>query len=593
MSTEFRMIATAAVLVGVLGLAAAPVPAMRELEDTLVLPSFFYIRGPIAPPKRVAIATMDEGSAAALGFGMPQREWPRSVHATLVSRLVELGAAAIAFDVQFLRASAAASDDALFAEAIRKSRRVVLVERVDALRVGATQVWEQQQPIPVLNDAAVSSAPAPLPDIPVVSWTWLHLPTPRGDVPTLPVAALRAAAATETDAATRWALVLKSLPNIPRIAYLNFYGPPGSICSVSYAAIVKRPASEQCDMRGAIVFVGGGHSNVDRSDVPDSYHTAYPSSDGVDFTGVELQATALANLVDGMSLEVLGSSFIVVFLWGAALAWAGHAIRSGRARRIGSSRVTAAICVSLAGVAYFAAAYVCFARFHLLIPVTIPVVVQAPTALILALVLRPRPRGETVPVVCLATDATGSTELGQRLPHDTYARLMRNYIAGLSAAVKARSGDVLDPEGDGFVAVWRCPDASTSIRLNACLAALDILDAAESFEKSAPDGIPLPTRVAVTMGVVTLHSDADRGTFEAHGDAVNLAARLRDLNTVLGTRCLASAAVVEGLQGELLVRPLPHNHPIKGVAEPPPIVEVARSPSGVVSGTASANVRRA
>ena len=55
-------------------------------------------------------------------------------------------------------------------------------------------------------------------------------------------------------------------------------------------------------------------------------------------------------------------------------------------------------------------------------------------------------------------------------------------------------------------------------------------------------------RIGLTAGTVTIHSDADRGVFNVIGDAVNVAARLRDLNRELGTGVLASEDVVKGLE---------------------------------------------
>ena len=574
----FRTAAAIGVLVGAIGVATAPLPTVRLLEDTFVLSALFHLRGPVAPPRDVVVVTMDERSAAMLGFAMPQREWPRRAHATLVSRLVEQGAAAIAFDVEFFRASPDKNDDALFAAAVRGARRVVFVERVEALKVGASQIWERQQPIAILKEAAVATAPAPLPDMPVVSWTWLYLPTPQGDTPSLAVAALQTAAAMRSESRPRWTRALASLSGASPTAYLNLYGPPGSVCSVPYAEVINESGPPRCSLDGAIVFVGAGDSGVARAGQPDTYHAAYSGDNGVDFSGVELHATALANLLDGSSLHVLPASFILIFMWCAGLGAAGYAVRSGRARgRVTSSRKATALCFLLAATAYGGVAYACFVYLHALVPIGVPIAVQTPTALIVVLILRARETNDQVPVVCLATDASGSTELGQRMRHDAYARLMHDYIVRLSAPVLARSGEVLDPQGDGFVSIWRCSGSTKSTRLEACRAALDLLDAADSFGHDAPEGMLLPTRVALTMGAVTLHSDADRGTFEAYGDVVNLAARLRDLNTQLGTRLIASADVVEGLEDALFLRPLIHDHVMKGIAHPPPIVEVMRA----------------
>ena len=71
---------------------------------------------PRAPTGTVAIVDIDARSLAAIGLW----PWPRSVHATIVDRLVDLGAANIAFDVDFSSASNE-SDDSAFEDALKRA----------------------------------------------------------------------------------------------------------------------------------------------------------------------------------------------------------------------------------------------------------------------------------------------------------------------------------------------------------------------------------------------------------------------------------------------------------------------------------------
>src|SRR5262245_19256648 len=102
---RFRKGLQVGIVVAMLGIAAAAVPSISALEDSLALRWLFRIRGPVAPPANVAIVSIDEGTSARLGLPSPVRDWPRSVHGELVDRLVERGASAIAFDIEFFRNS--------------------------------------------------------------------------------------------------------------------------------------------------------------------------------------------------------------------------------------------------------------------------------------------------------------------------------------------------------------------------------------------------------------------------------------------------------------------------------------------------------
>jgi adenylate cyclase len=566
--------------------------------------------------------------------------------------LVERGVSTIAFDIEFFRHGVSDQDDLLFAQAVTRARRVVLVQRFEVAHAEGREIWRRWNPIPALADAARALAPVPVPDAPVVSWFWSFLRTPQvGEVPALPAVvlqvhampamasfmdALRRAGVEGLDGLPQTAEAIATAPDVLRVmqtirrqvvaqpaaasklkrqlraaddaatsgltsvapllalytgrdsAYLNFYGPPGTVCTVPYDQILARQPDEAvgCPLRNAIVFVGLAHSRLARADQADTYHTIYESADGEDFSGVELHATAVANLLTGTALVTLSprGNMTLLLLVGVCLGASGYWMRTRKRRLRGgvSARVHAALLLTgLAGV-YCAAVYLLFRHFNVSIPLIVPVAVQLPAAMILGLLVPPIHYQEQVKAVCLATDADGSTAVGQRLSNAEFARLLGEYNRVLARPVWLHGGTALGPEGDGFIGLWcssrvAAEDADAiepECRLLACLTATEMTEAARQFNIARTDDTRLPVRIGLTTGTVTIHSDADRGVFNVVGDAVNVAARLRDLNRELGTGVLVSEDVVKGLEAKLHLRPVLTPITLKGVARPPVVFEV-------------------
>ena len=281
-------------LTGVIGVLLTLAPAVSALEDSLGLRWLFFARGALTPPTNVAIVSIDEGAAARLDLPPLLRDWPRSTHARLVERLTERGASVIAFDIEFRRHGSSLEEDSQFAESITRADRVVLVQRLEVVRSGSQEIWEQQNPIPALAEAATGLAIVPVPDSPLISRFWSFFQGPRpSDLPTLPAVALqvhatsvlgsllalmeragvdrldglarsasdlrshhdllrlmqsvrqqltatpaavsqiRALLRAESDIASRSETVeaLLDMYSGPRMRHLNFYGPPGTVCT--------------------------------------------------------------------------------------------------------------------------------------------------------------------------------------------------------------------------------------------------------------------------------------------------------------------------------------------------------------------------
>jgi adenylate cyclase len=584
-------------VVAAIGVAAAAIPSVSALEDSVALRWLFLVRGPVSPPAQVTIVSIDEGTSARLGLPAAVRDWPRSIHGELVDRLVENDASAIAFDVEFFRDSSDPVQDERFAAAISRAGRVIIVERFRMARAGDGEIWERQRPIPSLADAAMAVAPVPLPDRPLVTSSWSFINTPNvRDVPALAAATLQVHLLDELDEFHRLlggppsdVDLISKMQSIRRglltnasararvrelaggqdkrpdsrsqpsaaladlylgssASLLNFYGPPGHLCTVAYDEVLRNGDNGPCQLEGSAVFIGAGASRIARGDQQDSYHTVFGRSDGTDFSGVEIHATAFANLLTGRTLEPVGPVTYLVALFAVGFAAGGFAYLIRTRKRWHTPvapRLQAAGATVASAAVYSGICYLCFSRFDLILPLAIPMLFQLPVALMVALVMGPTKYVEEAYAICLVTDGVGSTAIGDKVSHASYSRLLCSYQDDIDGRILKRGGIPMSPEGDGRLCVWLRRDLrdvdDAALRREVCLAALEICREAE-----------LQTRAGLHAGVVTVRSDADRGPHTITGQTVNIAARLEEAAT-FGTRVVASQVMVSGLAETLLL----------------------------------------
>ena len=121
--------------------------------------------------------------------------------------------------------------------------------------------------------------------------------------------------------------ILKSLIKIyqgPKSRYLNFYGPPGTIETVSYYQLLQHHEKSannqsQLDLNGKAVFIGLSESL--RLEQKDGFYTVFSQSSGLDISGVEIAASAFANLLEDKPIHphVFPAHHAIIFLWGILL----------------------------------------------------------------------------------------------------------------------------------------------------------------------------------------------------------------------------------------------------------------------------------
>jgi adenylate cyclase len=648
-----RIVKASLIGLGVAGLGTllAPTPWGAALEERVGLAALFRVRGPLEPPNDVAVVSLDRDSAERLRLPEQIREWPRSIHARLIERLVEAGASVIVFDLILSRPQDPSEDETL-ARAIADARRVVLFEALESLRRplgeadASTPEWLTTEravaPLPAFAQGAIGIAPFPLPKVPSrVSqfWTFHHV---AGERPTLPVVALQQHALAVYG---RWAWLLKeqardlALPADPaavggahdwrhlilgtrqtlragealteRLAeriqatvtdphdqrllnalvdiyggedsrYLNFYGPAGGVPTVPLHRVLRSEAAVQSppmpDLSGRVVFVGQSELI---NDFRDGFTTVFSQPDGVDLSGVEIAATAFANLLDGRTVEPAGVGSRMALL-------AAFGLATGLIAGLLPGVIAVTLCLAL-GATWYVGAQIAFARADLWLPVVVPLLVQLPLGLFAGLMVQYRDaqrarawisRGiryylpdevatglaeapfnpatlhQRVHAACMVTDAQGFTSLAETMSPEALKPLLDSYLEIVIEAVERCGGVVTDIVGDGTTCVWSSPVPERSCRVRACAAALEIERAVAAFNRRhGPPG--LPTRIGLHAGWVVVGNvgGAGRFAFSVLGDTVNAASRIEQLNKQLGTYLLATDAVTAELD-EFITRPL-------------------------------------
>ena len=384
---------------------------------------------------------------------------------------------------------------------------------------------------------------------------------------------------------------------------LNFYGPPGTIRTVSYQAVIKGSGANRVnnalDFRGKTVFVG--FSDLYDPGHPDRFYTVFTNDDGVDLSGVEIAATAFGNLLTDSSIKPLDSiqTLALLLSFGLIIGMLAYLLPA----------VAGVPLVIILAAAYAATAQWLFNTGDHWLPLANPLLAQFPLALFLGLLgqyLLERHRGQRISKAlsyylpesiaqdltknrsnpdafnkvvygtCLATDMSGFSTISEQLPPDKLAVFLNDYFDTLAQALKRQQGDLTEFRADAIMCAWTAEKPTLAVRQKAVLAALDAAEAIEGF-KQRHTMLKASLRVGLEAGHFYIGHAGGGGhfVFSIVGDTANTASRIESLNKHVGTSILATQSVVEGLDG-LLIRPL-GEFQFVGKTEATPIVEIMAS----------------
>jgi adenylate cyclase len=654
----------AVVALWLFGVLMAFVFAWNALDESFDLWALFHLRGPRPAPTEVIVVGLDQAAITQAGAAISApREWPRAKHAQLIDRLRQGGARVIAFDLEFHKWRGDA-DDLQLARSVAEAGNVVLVAGLEQ-EVTAAAAVQGQDPVrtvaerlrslpPALRAGAAAVVPFTLPRRPPRVNGYETFRAAAGDLPALPVAAfyqftrdehlfvMKLAAQVDPRAADaaaqalgrtneqelsmmalrrmlagnsalteRVRALLEQTPGVDAqraqvlgsildvygsdaFRYLRFFGPPGTVRVISYEQAL---AATDIDWRGKAVFVGWL-----REQEKDIYYTPFSSAEGDDLPGVEIGATAFANLLQDKPLRPVQTGRQLLLLFAGALLLAALAMNL--------RALWVAPAVALLVLVYVWLALRQFDAQGVWLPLLVPLAVQAPLAVGLAWwrrtrelhrvadalsrvmenrlprevaqrmarVLSPNLSGQTPEQwlmygTCLHTDVSGYTRMAHALSPEELFRVMQNYFRDLEQIVTAHGGFVVDRAGDSMLALWASATPDRSQRAAACQAAL-AMQRATAMTAGAERPPSLPTRIGLDSGQISLGfigSDGHR-EFRAFGDIVNTSQRVEEKNKALHTWVLATLNVVDGVD-DVLLRPV-GNFQLRGREAETEVVEL-------------------
>jgi len=571
----------------------------------------FQERGRRPPPADVVIAAVDEDAIRQEG----RWPWPRCKMGQVIHSLRAVGARAIVLDIFYAERDASpggAESDQALARATQRAGNVFHAWFGATDRSGAASVpqgslqalteraWSMQlasrpgqgilsyasvtPPLPELTRAARGVGYADLQDSGDGVFRFYDLAARYGGV-VYPSLALSVVASDLGVPPERVSLTpgrtvrLGDQMELPLAAggraLLDFYGPDGTISRLSVADILARRVSPH-EIAGKIVLVGATAKGA---------YELRPSPFGAVFYGVELQATAIGNLLSGEGLRVssLGTDLLITI---------GFGLIVGLGLPLWRPAVGSVLSLALF-LGYNTLGAVLFSRTSYVMPMAAPNV--ALVACVLAISVyrlsteeRRRSRittmfGLFVPpevvqqlaaeeapttrleadrreVTILFSDVWDFTSYTERRQAEDVVALLNRYFSLMHEVVWQFGGTLDKYMGDGLMAFFGAPTHQEDHAERAVLAALEMQRQTRLHQKEwAAFGL---TNLRVGIGLHTGQAlvgyagSKGRMQYTCLGNAVNLASRLEELNREFNTKILISDALYERVKGVVEAKPI-------------------------------------
>ena len=552
----------------------------------------------------VVIVDIDEASLREIG----QWPWPRTVIADLVTRLRAAGAVAVGFDVIFAepdrmspavaagsfrgldaetreKLAALPSNDAVFAEAIKKAGGIVVGETAasqaapraegeNAPQTGFAIVGPNPRPflvtfpgllrnIPPIEQAAAGRGMFsidPEPDgivrrVPVVMEAQGQL-APALTMEMLRVVSRAGAILIRADRAGVKTVAVPGLevPTDGRGRFWVYFNKRDPARSVSATDVLNgRVAPDR--LRGRLVLIGTSATGLlDIKTTP-----VQP-----DMPGVEVHAQILENILTKSLLAspgyAIGAEIIAAVVFGLAIIVAAPMLPAAIVVALGAILIAGLIGISwyffvghhllidftypliscwliylvLTFVNYFREQQqrqqICSAFGFYLSPPLVEQLARSPEKLVLG--------GEERRMTILFSDVRGFTTISEHYKDDPQGltHLMNRFLTPLTNAIIERKGTIDKYIGDAIMAFWNAPVDDDEHEANACDAALEMLARAEVLngelkrEAETAGGVYMPLRIGIGLNsgpcvVGNMGSDF-RFNYSVLGDTVNLASRL-------------------------------------------------------------------
>ncbi len=211
-------------------------------------------------------------------------------------------------------------------------------------------------------------------------------------------------------------------------------------------------------------------------------------------------------------------------------------------------------------------------------PALVAQLAQSPEKLVLG--------GEEREMTIMFSDVRGFTTISESYKHDPQGltALMNRFLTPLTNAILARKGTIDKYMGDAIMAFWNAPLDDSEHQLNACEAAVDMLDRIDVLNKirkqEAQEGghpyISLNVGVGLNTGacvVGNMGSDL-RFDYSVLGDSVNLASRLEGQSKEYGFPIIVGSKTALAVKDKFAILELDFIM-VKGKKEPEVIYAIA------------------
>lgn len=537
----------------------------------------------------VAIVAVDQRSldwANALnegdGYGWP---WPRTFWGDMVTYLDQAGARAIVFDSLFVEKSVYRNeldDDASFGNAVN-SVKTPVVFAAYVQKDGSTGNFAPKVDAPWLGAVNVGHDDVFRAYTPVVFGK-----------PSLATATLEAVGGA------------KDAPAQPFL--LHYYGPhrtaagkptfhyvsAGNVVATTLGEDPARMQTQGDVFKGKIVVIGGlAAGTYDLKSSPLS--AVYP--------GVEVQATAIENLLAGQRVHPLSAAQTAgVALLASLVAAIGVLIPSRVGLKLVGAIATTIILVCIA-VALFHGETIRW------VPLAVPmlaVLLATGGALAWSYVTEDRARrvvlkalsqyvsptvaeqiakdpsrlalgGERREMTVMFTDIQGFTNLTETMDVESLGNMLNFYLDEMSSVVLDNDGTLDKYIGDAIMSFWNAPVDQPDHAIRAARAALGMKRREETIRPQLAKlgATVMLTRLGLNTGTMAVGNMGSTRKFNytVLGNSVNLASRLEGANKFYGTQILMAETVAALVRGQFAMRQIDVLR-VKGKQQPMAVYEL-------------------
>ena len=164
--------------------------------------------------------------------------------------------------------------------------------------------------------------------------------------------------------------------------------------------------------------------------------------------------------------------------------------------------------------------------------------------------------GESKVATVMFTDIEGFSTISEKLNPQELAQTLNDYFAAVSEIISRHDGVITQFEGDAMLITYNAVTADKDHALNAVRTAIGIQEAVKG--RTFGNGATLKTRCGINTGDIVIGAIGakDRLVFTVHGDNVNIAARLEQLNKEYGTYIMVGENTVEACGEECEFEPV-------------------------------------